>query len=73
MNDIAEQSVNGYFLNQTHIGCPFPGYAKPELIMVDLTIDRGVTYSANKIGVYVIDEPVILNLNNTEYYWTFNE
>lgn len=41
--------------------------------MVDLTIDTGITYSANQVGVFMIDPPSILSLNNTEYYYTFNE
>ena len=41
--------------------------------MVDLSIDKGITYSANKVGVYLINEPLILALNNTEYFYTYNE
>jgi hypothetical protein len=41
--------------------------------MVDLTIDKGVTYSSNKVCVYLINEPTIVSLNNTEYYYTYNE
>lgn len=41
--------------------------------MVDLTIDNGITYSANKVGVQLISEPEIVSMNNTDYFYTFNE
>lgn len=67
------QWQSGYFYNSTHIGCALPSFPVPELVMVDLTIDSGITYSANKVGVFLIEEPAILQLNNTEYFYTFNE
>lgn len=73
LNPIPWQQTLGYFYNSTHIGCPLPGFPNAELIMVDLTVDNGVNWSANKVGIYVVPEPRIVSLNNTEYYFTFNE
>ena len=41
--------------------------------MVDVTYDSRVTYSAAPIVLELIPAPVILALNNTEFYYTHHE
>lgn len=42
-------------------------------MLVDLTIDGGVQYSSSPQTIHVIDPPEIVNINNTNYYYTHNE
>jgi hypothetical protein len=40
---------------------------------LDLSFDRGETFSTGTQDIFVIEEPTIVKLNSTEYYYTFNE
>ena len=53
------------YFNQTHIGCELPRYISEEPVLVDLTYDRRVTYSAGPVPIYLIAAPTIVSLNNT--------
>ena len=61
------------YFNRTHVGCPIPTYSTEESVLVDLTFDRQVTYSASPVVIELIPAPEIIRLNNTEYYYTHHE
>ena len=67
------QMTEARYFNRTHVGCEIPTFTNEEAVQVDLSIDAGVTYSANQVPILLIEAPVILGLNTTEYYYTFNE
>jgi len=69
----SDASMPAFFVNQTVVGCTMPTYTQEEFLQIDLTFDAGITYSANTVGIYLIEEPSIVALNNTEYYYTYNE
>ena len=50
-----------------------PTYTQAEDVQVAITIDGGNTFSENTIPVSVVQPPVILALNNTEYFYTLDE
>ena len=71
--DGLQQLAQARYFNQTHVGCSIPVYTAEETIQVDLTLDEGITYSANQVPVILIAAPVISELNNTAYFYTFTE
>ena len=67
------QLSSARYVNQTHVGCFIPTFTAEETVQVDLTLDAGITYSANQVPVIMIAAPVISELNNTAYFYTFTE
>jgi hypothetical protein len=65
--------VEAYFINKTMIGCTLPIYSEAMTLMCDLSFDNGNTFAKRPIPMYIVDAPLIRELNNTEYYYTFNE
>ena len=69
----ADKYTLARYFNQTHLGCEIPTYVDEEPILVDVTYDRWVTYSASPVIIQLIEAPIIVSLNNTEYYYTHHE
>jgi len=65
--------VNAFFYNQTFSNCEIPAIDKSQTIKLDLSFDRGETFSTGTQEIFVIPEPTMVRLNSTEYFFTFNE
>lgn len=48
-------------------------FSRATTISVDLSVDGGLKFSYSPQTMYVIDAPILVDLNNTQYFYTLNE
>lgn len=65
--------TSAFMLNNTVAGCPMALISKAATILIDLSVDGGIKYSNNFQTIFVIEPPIVVGLNNTNYYYTLNE